>query len=73
MFYKKNLQNWKRSIRVIAGLAMVGCGTLGLPGLALGYLVSAAGIFTALTGFIGYCPVCSISDRKVKNNINKSE
>ncbi|SFD34357.1 YgaP family membrane protein [Pseudoalteromonas denitrificans] len=67
MLYVKNLPTWKRIIRVVAGLAMVTCGAhYGLQGLPLGYLIGGVGIITALTGFIGFCPMCSFAVRKQK-------
>jgi len=33
MFYKKNLPGWERTLRVVAGVGMVGCVLFGgLPG-----------------------------------------
>ena len=59
MFYRKNLSSWKLVARVAAGLLMVGCGLIGLSGLALGYLVAGIGAITSLTGLVGYCPMCA--------------
>jgi hypothetical protein len=67
MFYVKNLPRWKRFARVIAGAAMISCGAIGLSGLALGYLITAVGIFTAITGFIGFCPMCAFAVPRRKN------
>jgi uncharacterized membrane protein HdeD (DUF308 family) len=66
MLYRKNVPNGKRLVRVIAGGAMIGCGLLGLPGMALGYFISVVGAFTVLTGFFGYCPMCSNAIAKNK-------
>ena len=65
MFYRKNLTTWKRTLRITAGIIMVGCGLFGLPGLALGYLVAGVGIVTSITGFVGYCPMCANAIPKV--------
>ena len=59
MLYRKNLPGWERAI---AGIALLGCGFLG-PGLAgtpAGLILSAAGVMTLLTGFIGFCPACAM-------------
>ncbi|MDR3774457.1 MAG: DUF2892 domain-containing protein [Terracidiphilus sp.] len=64
MFYKKNVPGAERAVRVVAGAMMVGAGLYWLPGQALGYLVAAMGVMAAMTGFIGYCPMCSIAGRK---------
>ena len=67
MFYVKNLSRWKRLVRVIAGVLMLGCGLIGLKGLPLGYLIAGAGGITAMTGFIGFCPMCSLAGLRLKN------
>ena len=67
MFYIKNLPKWKRITRVIAGGAMIACATIGFKGLPLGYLIVSVGVFTAVTGFIGFCPMCSFAVRRLKS------
>lgn len=67
MFYIKNLPRWKRITRVIAGTAMIACGIMGLKGLAIGYLIASVGALTAITGFIGFCPMCSFAVRRLKS------
>jgi hypothetical protein len=68
MFYTKNLPAWERALRVIAGLAMIACGLLGLPGTMIGYVVAGAGVIAILTGFVGFCPMCAMVGRKLKSN-----
>jgi hypothetical protein len=38
---------------------------IGLSGLPLGYLVAGAGGVTAMTGFIGFCPMCAMVGRRL--------
>lgn len=64
MFYRKNIPNWERLIRVAAGIAMIACGMLGLQGLPIGYLIACAGVVTLITGFVGYCPACAVAGRR---------
>jgi hypothetical protein len=64
MLYVKNLPAWERAVRVVAGLAMIGCGLFGLKGLAIGYLIAAVGASTLLTGFVGFCPMCAMAGRR---------
>jgi Protein of unknown function (DUF2892) len=64
VFYRKNVPSRERLIRIAAGLAMIACGMLGLPGLAIGYLIACTGVVTLITGFVGYCPACAIAGRK---------
>ncbi|NOH72820.1 DUF2892 domain-containing protein [Vibrio pectenicida] len=66
MFYSKQLPFWQRTTRGIAGTAMIGCGLIGLSGLALGYFIALVGVVTTLTGVIGFCPMCSFAVRKSK-------
>ena len=64
MFYVKNVPAWERAVRVVAGLAMLACGLFGFNGLAIGYLIAAVGVFTLLTGFVGFCPMCAVAGRR---------
>jgi hypothetical protein len=63
MLYRKNVFAWEQVVRLLAGAAMVGGGLWGLPGWP-GYLLAAAGLYTALTGVFGYCPACAMVGRK---------
>ena len=65
MFYGKNLPGWER---VVGGAAMVACGLLGLSGMPIGYLIAGAGLVTALTGFVGFCPMCAMVGRKLSSS-----
>jgi Protein of unknown function (DUF2892) len=65
MFYAKNVPGWERMLRVIAGLAMIAFGLLGLPGQVIGYAFAAGGVVAALTGFVGFCPMCALVGRKL--------
>lgn len=65
MFYAKNVPGWERALRVIAGLAIVAFGLLVLQGQLAGYAVAASGVFTALTGLVGFCPMCAMVGRKL--------
>jgi hypothetical protein len=66
MFYVKNVPGWERVLRAIAGLAMIACGLLGLKGLPIGYLLAGSGVVTVLTGFFGFCPMCALAGRRLK-------
>ena len=65
MFHKKNLPMWERIARVLAGAGIAGFGLLGLSGQPVGYLLAASGVFTGLTGFVGFCPMCWMAGRRL--------
>jgi len=64
MFYKKNLPGWERALRVAGGTAMIVCGAWALKVLPIGYLIACTGVFTLITGFVGFCPACAMVGRK---------
>ena len=64
MFYRKNVFAWEQIVRFVAGAAMIAYGLIGLPGNWVGYALAAGGLYTALTGFFGFCPACAMIGRK---------
>jgi hypothetical protein len=64
MIFAKNVPNWERVLRVIAGLAMVAWSLLVLGG-TWGVLLtlSAAGI--VVSGLVGFCPACAMVGRRL--------
>jgi len=66
MFYSKNLPAWERIVRVVLGTAVLSCGVVWISRSALAYLFMASGIVTMLTGFFGFCPMCSLAGRRRK-------
>jgi Protein of unknown function (DUF2892) len=67
MFYIKNVPSWERTLRVVAGVATIAYGLFGLKGTLVGYLVAASGVIIILTGFTGFCPMCALAGRRLKN------
>ncbi len=65
MLYWKNLHSWERLLRIIIGIiglvfAYLSWGT-STPALIAG--VAAASL--ALTGLLGFCPMCALVGRKI--------
>jgi hypothetical protein len=73
MFYSKNVSTPERILRVLAGLAMVACGLIGLAGVPLGLFLALAGGVTVLTGFVGFCPMCAMVGRRLPSAARKKE
>lgn len=68
MFFAKNLPLWERVLRSLLGLALVAYGLLGpLAGALGGYAIAGAGVVAALTGFVGFCPMCALVGRRLDN------
>ncbi len=64
MWHRKNVGRAERWGRLLTGGLMVLCGAFGLQASPLGLLLAGAGVFTALTGIVGYCPACTAAGRK---------
>jgi hypothetical protein len=68
MFYSKNVPAWERIARVGAGIIMLSCGVVWMNRSApLAYLFIASGVLSALTGFVGFCPMCALAGRRLKD------
>ena len=64
MWYRKNFGGLERAARLIGGGLMFICGVVALHASPLGLLLSAAGVYTLVTGVFGYCPACAVAGRK---------
>jgi len=65
MWYRKNVGRAEGWGRLLAGALMTLCGFFGLNLSLLGWVPIGSGIFTAMTGVVGYCPACAIAGRKL--------
>lgn len=65
MFYSKNLPTWERILRIIMGImSLVYAGmNWGASELAVG--MGIMGAVLAMTGMIGFCPMCAMVGRKL--------
>jgi hypothetical protein len=65
MFYlKRNVPVWERGLRVVAGLAVAGLAFAFAPSALRMWGGVAAGLTLAVTGLVGYCPMCAMVGRK---------
>ncbi|QAU47511.1 YgaP family membrane protein [Bradyrhizobium guangzhouense] len=59
-FYRKNIGSLHQAVRVAAGIAVVVAASVYLTGAAA-WLVALGGAGFALTGLVGYCPMCAMA------------
>lgn len=68
MFYPKNVPNWERVSRIALGVVLIVLAFTGTDQpLRMGLLIFSAG-FVLITGFVGFCPMCALVGRKIKQN-----
>lgn len=59
-FYRKNIGGLHQAVWVAAGIAMAVAASVYLTGAAA-WLMAVGGAGFALTGLVGYCPMCAIA------------
>jgi Protein of unknown function (DUF2892) len=59
-FYRKNIGGLHQAVRVAAGIAVVVAAFVYFAGVTA-WLVALAGAGFALTGLVGYCPMCAMA------------
>ncbi|MBR0686946.1 DUF2892 domain-containing protein [Bradyrhizobium manausense] len=59
-FYRKNIGGWHQAVRVASGIAVAIAAFVYLTG-APAWLVAFGGAGFALTGLVGYCPMCAMA------------
>ena len=64
MFCRKNMGSKEGWARMIGGALIVACSLTQIGLTPLGWVLAASGVFTALTGLVGFCPACAMAGRK---------
>ncbi len=68
MFFQKNLPVWERLVRLCLGLLVAVLGYFAAPAPVMAWLGYASGAVLAVTGFIGFCPMCALAGRRLKGS-----
>ena len=71
MLYAKNVPAFERLIRIVMGVAVAAAGLYLFKGGLLGYVMIGGGAMIALTGFVGFCPMCAMAGRKLAKRLPK--
>jgi hypothetical protein len=66
MFYQKNLPLWERVLRVCLALLTAAFGASLAPGPLVAWLAYGSALTLALTGFLGFCPMCALAGRRAE-------
>ena len=66
MFYAKNLPSWESIIRVIMGIMSLVYATMNWGGSNLAVGMGVMGVLLAMTGMIGFCPICAMVGRTLR-------
>lgn len=64
MFYRKNMGGKEQWGRVLGGALIVACALSQIGLTPLGLVLAASGLFTGLTGVVGFCPACAMAGRR---------
>ncbi len=68
MFYTKNVPGWERALRIVIGMLGLGLAyaSWGTSNIAVG--LGFAGVMLAMTGLVGFCPMCAMVGRRIGSN-----
>ncbi len=65
MFYAKNVPVWERILRTAMGLVGLAYAAMNWGGSLLAVGVGMTGVVLAVTGLVGFCPMCALVGRKL--------
>jgi hypothetical protein len=63
-YFKVNVPGWERLLRVAAGVAVAILAAMYATAPAVMWTGVAGGFMFALTGLVGFCPMCAMVGRK---------
>jgi len=65
-FYVKNVPGWERALRLVLGAAAAGFALYTFAG-PTGWLLAGSAAGIAVTGLVGFCPMCAMAGRRLDN------
>lgn len=65
MFYVKNIPQWERVLRLVMGLMGLAYAVMNWSGSGLAIAMGLMGAMLAVTGLVGFCPMCAMVGRKL--------
>jgi tellurite resistance protein TehA-like permease len=63
-FYVKNVPPLERALRIVIAVAGIAVALLTLSS-PWNWAATASGLLFAVTGFVGYCPLCAMAGRRL--------
>lgn len=64
MLYVKNVPTMERVIRILMGLGLLGGALTWMGATPTGWTLGGIGMMAALSGLVGWCPMCAMAGRK---------
>ena len=65
MIYAKNVPNWERILRIVMGATALLFALMNWRTSSWAVCAGMIGAVFAMTGLIGFCPMCSMAGRKL--------
>ena len=63
-FYVKNVPGWERALRLVLGGGAAAFALYSFPG-PMGWLLAGSAAGIAVTGLVGFCPMCAMVGRRL--------
>ena len=65
MFYVKNVPGWERALRVVIGMMALAFLWMNWGGSSMAVAAGVMGVMLAMTGLLGFCPMCAMVGRRL--------